>query len=65
MMQRPPSKLAGGALLCIGALLMVVGPAFACLSVFPETACLQLAGGSGCDVSLSGHRDVSLSHDAY
>lgn len=48
MMKRPPSKLAGNALLLIGALLMVLGPAFACLSIFPQTACLQIAGGTGC-----------------
>lgn len=48
MMKRPPSKLAGHALLLIGALLMVLGPGFACLSIFPQTACLQIAGGTGC-----------------
>ena len=48
MMKRPPSKLAGNALLLIGALLMVLGPAFSCLAIFPQTACLQLAGGTGC-----------------
>lgn len=48
MMKRPPSKLAGHALLLIGALLMLLGPGFACLSIFSQTACLQIAGGIGC-----------------
>jgi len=27
---------------------MLLGPGFACLSIFPQTACLQIAGGIGC-----------------
>ena len=48
MMKRPPSKLAGDCMLLLGVMLMVVGPAFACLSVFPQTSCLKIAGGPGC-----------------
>ena len=28
--------------------MMVVGTVFSCLPIFPATACLVIAGGSGC-----------------
>ena len=44
----PPSRRAGVCMELLLLLLIIVGPAFAILPVFPQMACLRIAGGSGC-----------------
>ena len=46
--QQPPSLIAGRCMLVLLAFLMVVGTGFAILPMLPATACLRVAGGSGC-----------------
>ena len=46
--QRPRSRLAGSLMALLLLLLLVVGTGFAILPIFPQTACLRLAGGTGC-----------------
>ena len=44
----PPSRALGGAAIALLLLLMVGGTVLTCLPIIPSTACLAIAGGSGC-----------------
>jgi hypothetical protein len=46
--KHPRSKLAARAMIVLLLLLMLVGTCLAMLPIFPQTACLRLAGGTGC-----------------
>ncbi len=45
---KPKSKLAGNFLAVLLVALLVLGTGLAVLPIFPQTACLRLAGGVGC-----------------
>ena len=47
---RPRSRCAGRLMAALLALLVVVGTGFAVLPIVPQTACLRLAGGAGCEL---------------
>ena len=47
--QRPPSLRAGQLMVLLLAVLVVAGTGLAVLPIFPETACLRIAGGAGCE----------------
>ena len=63
----PPSRGAGRAMWALLVALLVVGPAFAVLPVLPQTACLRIAGGSGCGPSIDDAPGYApaLGHDTY
>ena len=44
----PRSPAAGRAMVVLLVVLMVVGTGFAILPIIPQTACLRMAGGTGC-----------------
>ena len=44
----PPSQCMGGLAIALLVVLMIGGTALSCLPIFPETACLVIAGGPGC-----------------
>ena len=46
--QQPSSPLMGKLMLAFLALMMVGGTTLSCLPIVPGTACLVIAGGSGC-----------------
>ena len=58
---------AGRAMWALLVALLVVGPAFAVLPVLPQTACLRIAGGSGCGPSIDDAPGYApaLGHDTY
>ena len=45
---QPGSIVMGNLMMLLLVFMMVVGTVFSCLPIFPSTACLIIAGGSGC-----------------
>jgi hypothetical protein len=45
---QPSSIVMGNLMILLLVFMMVIGTVFSCLPIFPSTACLIIAGGSGC-----------------